>query len=264
MTAARRPPEGGFGMSGSCHRRRPSATPLVRRAAAGVRRGVSRLLTYGFRHRALTWRPVRRVLLTLAVLAATALVVSAVEPLRTALGHASARRRRRASGAASRPRRGRRARGRRADPRARGRVLPGRDRQRDRGPGLRLLGRVPARDGRVAGVGADRVLARRRRRAPARGAARRRAAGRRRRAADRPRRRAGAAPLAARSRSCPTASSATSPAPRASRSGATLDVVRRVLPITAAATYLGHALDDFSASDPLLWVAAAGSSCSAC
>jgi uncharacterized membrane protein YdjX (TVP38/TMEM64 family) len=28
-----------------------------------------------------------------------------------------------------------------------------------------------------------------------------------------------------------------------------------VLPITAAATYLGHALDDFSASDPLLWVA---------
>jgi uncharacterized membrane protein YdjX (TVP38/TMEM64 family) len=30
-----------------------------------------------------------------------------------------------------------------------------------------------------------------------------------------------------------------------------------VLPITAAATYLGHALDDFSASDPLLWVAVA-------
>jgi len=28
-----------------------------------------------------------------------------------------------------------------------------------------------------------------------------------------------------------------------------------VLPITAAATYLGHALDDLSASDPLLWVA---------
>jgi uncharacterized membrane protein YdjX (TVP38/TMEM64 family) len=28
-----------------------------------------------------------------------------------------------------------------------------------------------------------------------------------------------------------------------------------VLPITAAATYLGHALDDFSASDPLLWTA---------
>ena len=28
-----------------------------------------------------------------------------------------------------------------------------------------------------------------------------------------------------------------------------------VLPITAAATYLGHALDDFSASDPLLWAA---------
>jgi len=30
-----------------------------------------------------------------------------------------------------------------------------------------------------------------------------------------------------------------------------------VLPITAAATYLGHALDDLSASDPLLWVALA-------
>jgi uncharacterized membrane protein YdjX (TVP38/TMEM64 family) len=30
-----------------------------------------------------------------------------------------------------------------------------------------------------------------------------------------------------------------------------------VLPITAAATYLGHALDDLSASDPLLWVAIA-------
>jgi uncharacterized membrane protein YdjX (TVP38/TMEM64 family) len=28
-----------------------------------------------------------------------------------------------------------------------------------------------------------------------------------------------------------------------------------VMPITAAATYLGHALDDLSASDPLLWVA---------
>jgi uncharacterized membrane protein YdjX (TVP38/TMEM64 family) len=28
-----------------------------------------------------------------------------------------------------------------------------------------------------------------------------------------------------------------------------------VLPITAAATYLGHALDDFSLSDPLVWVA---------
>jgi uncharacterized membrane protein YdjX (TVP38/TMEM64 family) len=30
-----------------------------------------------------------------------------------------------------------------------------------------------------------------------------------------------------------------------------------VLPITAAATYLGHALDSLSASDPLLWVAVA-------
>jgi len=30
-----------------------------------------------------------------------------------------------------------------------------------------------------------------------------------------------------------------------------------VLPITAAATYLGHALDDLSASDPLLWLSAA-------
>jgi uncharacterized membrane protein YdjX (TVP38/TMEM64 family) len=30
-----------------------------------------------------------------------------------------------------------------------------------------------------------------------------------------------------------------------------------IIPITAAATYLGHALDDFSLSDPLLWVAAA-------
>jgi uncharacterized membrane protein YdjX (TVP38/TMEM64 family) len=30
-----------------------------------------------------------------------------------------------------------------------------------------------------------------------------------------------------------------------------------VLPITAAATYLGHALDNLSASDPLLWVAIA-------
>jgi uncharacterized membrane protein YdjX (TVP38/TMEM64 family) len=30
-----------------------------------------------------------------------------------------------------------------------------------------------------------------------------------------------------------------------------------VLPITAAATYLGHALDDLSASDPLLWAAIA-------
>jgi uncharacterized membrane protein YdjX (TVP38/TMEM64 family) len=30
-----------------------------------------------------------------------------------------------------------------------------------------------------------------------------------------------------------------------------------VLPITAAATYLGHALEDLSASDPLLWVAIA-------
>jgi uncharacterized membrane protein YdjX (TVP38/TMEM64 family) len=29
-----------------------------------------------------------------------------------------------------------------------------------------------------------------------------------------------------------------------------------ILPITAAATYLGHALDDPSASDPLLWAAA--------
>ena len=28
-----------------------------------------------------------------------------------------------------------------------------------------------------------------------------------------------------------------------------------VLPITAAATYLGHALDNLSASDPLLWLA---------
>ena len=30
-----------------------------------------------------------------------------------------------------------------------------------------------------------------------------------------------------------------------------------IIPITAAATYLGHALDDLSLSDPLLWVAAA-------
>ncbi|HWK29420.1 MAG TPA: VTT domain-containing protein [Solirubrobacter sp.] len=30
-----------------------------------------------------------------------------------------------------------------------------------------------------------------------------------------------------------------------------------VLPVTAAATYLGHALGDFSASDPLLWAALA-------
>jgi uncharacterized membrane protein YdjX (TVP38/TMEM64 family) len=30
-----------------------------------------------------------------------------------------------------------------------------------------------------------------------------------------------------------------------------------VMPITAAATYLGHALDDLSASDPMLWVAVA-------
>jgi uncharacterized membrane protein YdjX (TVP38/TMEM64 family) len=30
-----------------------------------------------------------------------------------------------------------------------------------------------------------------------------------------------------------------------------------IAPITAAATYLGHALDDFSLADPLLWVAAA-------
>jgi uncharacterized membrane protein YdjX (TVP38/TMEM64 family) len=30
-----------------------------------------------------------------------------------------------------------------------------------------------------------------------------------------------------------------------------------ILPITAAATYLGHALGDFSASDPLVWVAVA-------
>lgn len=30
-----------------------------------------------------------------------------------------------------------------------------------------------------------------------------------------------------------------------------------ILPITAAATYLGHALDNLSASDPLLWVALA-------
>jgi uncharacterized membrane protein YdjX (TVP38/TMEM64 family) len=30
-----------------------------------------------------------------------------------------------------------------------------------------------------------------------------------------------------------------------------------IIPITAAATYLGHALDDFSLSDPLVWVAAA-------
>jgi uncharacterized membrane protein YdjX (TVP38/TMEM64 family) len=28
-----------------------------------------------------------------------------------------------------------------------------------------------------------------------------------------------------------------------------------ILPVTAAPTYLGHALDDLSASDPLLWVA---------
>jgi uncharacterized membrane protein YdjX (TVP38/TMEM64 family) len=28
-----------------------------------------------------------------------------------------------------------------------------------------------------------------------------------------------------------------------------------ILPITAAATYLGHALGDLSASDPLLWLA---------
>jgi hypothetical protein len=27
------------------------------------------------------------------------------------------------------------------------------------------------------------------------------------------------------------------------------------LPMTAAATYLGHALDDLSASDPLVWTA---------
>ena len=30
-----------------------------------------------------------------------------------------------------------------------------------------------------------------------------------------------------------------------------------VAPITAAAVYLGHALDDLSASDPLLWAAVA-------
>src|SRR4051794_24367239 len=30
-----------------------------------------------------------------------------------------------------------------------------------------------------------------------------------------------------------------------------------IIPITAAATYLGHALGDFSASDPLLWLAVA-------
>jgi uncharacterized membrane protein YdjX (TVP38/TMEM64 family) len=30
-----------------------------------------------------------------------------------------------------------------------------------------------------------------------------------------------------------------------------------IAPLTAAATYLGHALDDFSLSDPLVWVAAA-------
>jgi len=30
-----------------------------------------------------------------------------------------------------------------------------------------------------------------------------------------------------------------------------------ILPITVAATYLGHALDHLSASDPLLWAALA-------
>ena len=28
-----------------------------------------------------------------------------------------------------------------------------------------------------------------------------------------------------------------------------------IIPITAAATYLGHSIDDFSFSDPLVWVA---------
>ena len=58
-------------------------------AAAGVLAGVALHMWYGFRYRALTWRAVRRrLLLTLAALAAAALLVWAVEPLRTALGHA--------------------------------------------------------------------------------------------------------------------------------------------------------------------------------
>ena len=73
---------------------------------------------------------------------------------------------------------------------------------------------------------------------------------------DRPRRRARAADVAPRSRSCRSASSATSPAPtRVPVWRYTWTSAVGVLPITAAATYLGHALDDFSLSDPLLWVA---------
>jgi uncharacterized membrane protein YdjX (TVP38/TMEM64 family) len=37
----------------------------------------------------------------------------------------------------------------------------------------------------------------------------------------------------------------------------TWTTVAGIMPITAAATYLGHALDDFSLSDPLVWVAVA-------
>ena len=56
-----------------------------------------------------------------------------------------ARRRRRAAGPAAVARRVGRLRRRGADPRPRGDLLPGRDRQRDRRPGVRLLGRVPDR-----------------------------------------------------------------------------------------------------------------------
>ena len=104
-----------------------------------------------------------------------------------------ARRRGRAAGPAAVARRVGRLRRRGADPRPRGDLLPGRDRQRDRRPGVRLLGRVPDRAGRVGRVRADRVLAGADRRAPARGAVGGGEAGRERRRADRPLRRARAA-----------------------------------------------------------------------
>ena len=112
------------------------------------------------------------------------------------------------------------ARARRAGARPRRRAVPLGARQRRGRLRLRLLARAPARAGRLAAVRARHLRDRARRGAAAAAAAGGRGAAGGGRAAGRARRRHRAARRAARSRSCPTAPSATSRAPRRCRCGA--------------------------------------------
>ena len=198
----------------------------------------------------------RRLLLTIVAFTAAALLVWTVEPLRVALGHAI-------HGDV----------GPQAQLQALGVtgalilvalilvhavvLLPGGDRQRHRRPGLRVRGGDAARPGGLDGLRADRVLAGV---VAGRPLAVRMAGEERVAVAERLIDRGGA-PALLLARLIPfvpfSLTGYVAGAARVPLWRYTWTSCVGVAPITAAAVYLGHALDDLSALDPLLWAAIA-------